>query len=225
MPNHWGFNGYNSEEISKLRNVINNAAQSTRQIIVGKLNTSLILPISAVWYAPEAITFFEQFAEVVKKAGINITETFDNFRSFVETAGKDWALTTGGEAPSLASIDQVELILDVSSIKAKNSNGDVGINIGEAFNITKINLPQLKEEIKEEIKNLTNSLNAETAFIGGEQASAIEECFVSLTNQVYTIFNFLTEGENSLIKQIEKTAIKYENVSSDVVKTFTNNVM
>lgn len=224
MPYNWGFNGYNSEEISRLRVSINNTAETTRQIIVGKLNSSLILPISVVWYAPEAITFFEEFAEVAKKAGINITESFDNFRSFVEAAGKKWASTTGGESPILEPIDQIELILDISSIKAKNSNGDVGINMGEAFNIVK-KIPQLKEEIKEEIKKLTNSLNAETAFIGGEQASAIEECFVSVTNQVYTIFNFLTEGENSLVKQIENTVQKYGNVSDSITKTFTNNVM
>ena len=51
--------------------------------------------------------FFVFLGETVKASGTNITQAFDLFRAAVEEAGRNWAENTGGQAPSLAAIDNV----------------------------------------------------------------------------------------------------------------------
>lgn len=210
--------GYNCQKINELRTVINNTAKQAAQGIVERLNSDIVVPMSNAWYAPEAITFFEGFASTVKATGERITAAFDAFRAAVESAGKNWAENTGGEIPSLPAIDVVELNLNISSIQS-NKTGNVGIEHAEARAIAD-RLPEVEEAIKSELRNLAGNLNADTAFIGGGQAQALESCFVSVSGEIHKIFNYLTVGENSLQGQINKAIKKYIDVSSNITTAF-----
>lgn len=210
--------GYNCQKINELRTVINNTAKQAAQGIVERLNSDIVVPMSNAWYAPEAITFFEGFASTVKATGERITAAFDAFRAAVESAGKNWAENTGGEIPSLPAIDVVELNLNISSIQS-NKTGNVGIEYADARAIAD-RLPEVEEAIKSELRNLAGNLNADTAFIGGGQAQALESCFVSVSGEIHKIFSYLTVGEDSLQGQINKAIKKYVDVSSNITTAF-----
>lgn len=212
--------GYNCEQVNALRDVINSTAEQAGNGIVERLHSDIVVPMSSVWYAPEAVDFFEGFATTVKASGENITKAFDAFRGAVESAGKNWAENTGGEAPSLPAIDTVELDLNVSDIQPENG-GNVTIDEGQASTIAG-NLTEVEEGIKSDLESLAEGLNAETAFIGHGQADALQTCFVQVSGEIHKIFKYLTDGEDSLQGQINKAVQKYSDVSTGISGAFSN---
>ena len=212
--------GYNKEQIESLRNVINNIAKSSGEDIVNTLKNGFVIPMSSVWYAPDAVDFFNAFSELVKYSGNAVTESFDLIRSYIEKFGVLWAENTGGEIPVLPPIEPIILNLDISSIKP-NNNGDVVINGMEANRIAN-NLFQLENNIKDNLKNLAVNLEAESSFIGGNQAESIQECFLRIVDQIQKIFDYLTNGDNSVQTQINKTISKYGDLSQNVSENFAN---
>ncbi len=213
-----GITGYNCEQVNALRDVINNTAAQAGQGIVDRLHSDIIVPMAKAWYAPEAVTFFEGLGETVKASGTNITQAFDLFRAAVEEAGRNWAENTGGQAPSLAAIDNVEMILNISDIQPENG-GTVGIDENEATSIA-ARLEQVEQGIKADIQSLANNLEAESAFLGNNQAQSIEQCFVSISGEIHKIFRYLTEGEDSLQGQINAAVKKYQEVSGGIAGAF-----
>ncbi len=212
--------GYNCAQVNALRDVINNTAQQSSQNIVERLHNEIIVPMSTVWYAPEAVEFFNGFANTVKATGEAITKAFDNYRAAVEDAGQYWAENTHGEAPSLPAIDNVDLTLNVSDIQPDNA-GNVTIDEGGANQIAG-RLAEVEDGIKSDLENLANNLDAESAFIGHGQSDALRECFVTVSGELHKIFKYLTDGEESLQGQINKAVQKYQEMSSDVSSAFNN---
>ncbi|MEE3342497.1 MAG: hypothetical protein VZS44_00190 [Bacilli bacterium] len=212
--------GYNVEEVNALRDVINGVAQKAGEGICEKLGGGVVVPMSTVWYAPEAITFFEGFKDAVKKSGETVTAAFDAFRDAVQKAGENWAENTGGEKPSLAAIDPVELDLDISSIQEKGPKG-VTIDEGEASKVAN-NLANVENEIEAALKSITAGLSADTAFLGHGQAEAVEQCFNDVAAAIKDIFKYLTDGEGSLQGQINAAVKKYGEVASGISSAFSS---
>lgn len=217
--NNGNMTGYNSQNIAALRDVIDRTAQSVAEKVVTRLHDEIIRPIANAWYAPEAIEFFTKFAETVKNTGVNIREIFDSFRQAVEKAGSIWAENTGGEAPVLGSISDVNLNLSVSEIQAKDSAGNVYIDEAAANNVAN-NLANVEEEIKSDMQAVASDLDASTAFLGQGQSEAVAECFVKINLEIHLIFKFLTEGDLSLQAQITSAVNKYKEVSVGIKTGF-----
>ncbi len=213
------FTGYNKEQVEELRGAINTTAQQAAEGIVEKLGSGIITPISNAWYAPEAVEFFQKFAEVVAQSGTNIHTVFEEFKRYIEEAGKNWAENTGGEVPVLPSLDDISLKLDVSAIRDKAENGNVGVFESEAMSVAN-GLTAVQEEIKAQLESLAAQLSAETAFIGGSQAESIQNCFIAVSGEVHKIFNYLTEGEDSLRSALTKSVEKYGDVSEGISTAF-----
>src|SRR5699024_9837438 len=104
-----------------LADVINNTAQKAGEGITERLHDEIVVPMSTVWYAPEAQEFFQKFAETVASAGQNITEAFDAYRKADQSAGENWAENTKGVAPVLKPVDTVTLNLNISDIQKENA--------------------------------------------------------------------------------------------------------
>lgn len=213
--------GYNCERVNELREVINNTAQRAGEGIVERLHSEIIIPMSNVWYAPEAVEFFQGFADTVKSSGQYIQQTFDSFRNAVQKAGENWAENTKGQAPNLPAIDPVELNLNVSDIQNDN-RGNVTIDENQAIVIAGT-LEQVEANIKADLEGLAQNLLVEFAFMGHGQAEAIQNCFVLINGEIHRIFKYLTEGDNSLKVQIGKAVEKYKEVSSGIAGAFNNN--
>ncbi len=210
--------GYNCGQVEALRDVINTTAQNAGQNIVEILHNKIIVPMSSRWYAPEAVQFFDGFKQTVAASGEAITQAFDGFRASVEAAGANWAENTGGQSPVLAAIDTVVLDLNTSEILPDNA-GNVTIDESGASQIAS-SLADVEQEIKEDLKGLAGQLNAETAFIGHNQASSLQECFVEVSGAIHKVFQYLTEGEDSLQSQINKAVQKYQDVSEGISSAF-----
>lgn len=212
--------GYNAGNIVALRDVINTVAQSSSQGICEILHDRIVAPMASVWCAQEAVDFFAGFKTAVQSCGEDIHTAFDTFRGNVQSAGESWAENTGGVAPSLPSIEDVALDLNVEDIKAEE-NGNVFIIEDSATAIAN-SLGDVEQEIKSRLEELARQLDAETSFLGHGQAQAVSECFTVINGAISNIFKFLTTGEESLQSQINKAVQKYKDVATDISTGFNN---
>lgn len=212
--------GYNCEEVNALRNVINDTAQQAGEKILEELHDGVVVEMARAWYAPEAVEFFNGFAETVKASGEAITNAFDAYRGAIQEMGTRWAENTKGEAPNLPAIDQVELNLNVSDVQS-DDNGNIYIKENLATNIAN-NLPNVEEWIKNDLEKLANKLDAKSAFIGHGQADAARDCFTVVSGEIHRIFKYLTEGETNLQGEIKKAVRKYQQVSESVTNDFNS---
>ena len=213
--------GYNCQKVTELGTKINNCAQNAAKTIVERLHNDIIVPMSTVWYAPEAIDFFSGFVSTVLSSGENIRSAFDAYRLAVQQAGENWAANTGGESPVLAEVQHISMILSISEIQGSTESGDVIIDEGQA-NAIAANLGEVEEGIKSDLEIIANELDAETAFIGHGQGAALKDCFVRVSGEIHKIFKYLTDGEDSLQGQINKAAQKYQEVSTGISDAFNN---
>ena len=212
--------GYNAAEVESLADVISSTAQKAGEGIVERLHNEIVVPMSSVWYAPEAQEFFQQFADTVGSAGENITAAFDAYRQAVQEAGKNWADNTKGTAPVLKAVQQVALNLSVGEILPDNA-GNVTLDVGQAENIAG-KLKDVEANIKSDLEKLAAQLNAETAFMGHNQSAALQECFVKVSGEIHRIFQFLTEGDESLQGQIKAAVEKYKQIAEGISSAFNN---
>lgn len=211
--------GYNIAEIEALRDVVNTLALDACELVLMRLNYGVIAPMSTAWYSPEAKAYFDKFAGIVKAKEGEVQAAFDNFRSAIQSIGEQWAYSTGNATmPQLASIDSVALDLDVSTILESDANGNVGI-IEDSVKTVIDGLPDLETSIKTTLEFLATKLNAESAFIGGNQATAIEECFKGVGEAVRKIFEFLSTSEDSLYSQVTAYVEKYKTQAEGIKNT------
>ena len=72
------------KQLDELRDIVNHSVNKTRDVIINRIYHQVVVPISNVWYVPEAIEYFEKFSIFVKNYGENITEIFDDLRGTLE---------------------------------------------------------------------------------------------------------------------------------------------
>lgn len=215
--------GYNCEQIEALATVIDEAAQSAASGIVETLHNGVIVPISEAWYAGDAQEYFQGFAETVAESGRAIQEYFDIFRMNVETAGKEWAEFAKGPSPTLSPVSEITLTLPTDEILQQDSNGNTVIIEDKAQEVAN-GLEEVLEEIQTNLNDIADNLDASTAFLGHGQDEGVKECFVNVSNKVKEVFNYLTEGDNSLQSSINKAVEAYGQSADSISSGFKNAV-
>jgi len=200
--------GYNKSKVEDLRDSINDAAQSVSEIVIDELKNGVIIPISSAWYAEEAQQYFEEFRESVAACGVTVHDSFDKLRIQIEKTGKEWAIATNGEEPTLAELDEVILDLDVSNILHTNTIGDRMLDEGKVHRVI-ASLPNIEQSIKMRIHALSYKIQAESAFLGHGQSAAIQNCFNNVSSVIHKVFEFLLIGDDSLQSALYKFMNKY----------------
>lgn len=213
--------GYNKGRVEELRAVINDTAKSTSSVIVDELTNYIVTPMSTAWYAEEAQEYFQTFKEVVAKTGETITDVFDKFRDNIEKTGAAWAEATKGEAPTLEKIEDVQVDLSVDAIQATNEAGDRSLDEA-AVDKVKESIPDCKEAIKNGLSGLAQNLDASTAFLGHNQGTEIQACFVKVAEAVEKIFDFVLAGEDGLEGALAAYKEKYAGSATNVASSFQN---
>ncbi|MBQ1550818.1 MAG: hypothetical protein IIZ67_01840 [Bacilli bacterium] len=246
-----GKHGYNPENVKALKESIQTAYENCCDGIVETIHDEIVVPISTAWYAPEACKFFgsdetggilgtglgakkadaESLKVVVEKTGDTIFECFDAFRKDIESAGNNWYNNTSGESAgegeegagniTLAALSKKEMKLTVSEIEASDSEGNVVLDSAGVSAVSQ-KLTQVQENIKTKMTAEKEKLDAATSFIGGGQATAIQNCFGRLLEAIAKIFDWLTEGEDSLQKAFDGAMKKYSDVATNIASVYNN---
>ena len=208
--------GYNKEKVEELRDKINDIAQDVASDVVELLHDRIVVPISTEWYAEVAQEYFLDFKDQVKQRGEAIKKAFDDFRKQIEETGKEWALATQGKEPVLLELDDVELNLDVSSIQNADESGNRYIN-EDGVNAIIDSIESVEEDIKSKLSNKTVDLGIESAFLGDDQAKAIQSCFDKILNEIHILFDYLLSGDNALSNAL----LNYKNSFSELAQANT----
>lgn len=211
--------GYNREEIQQLRTQVTDVAESLANSIKEKFQNQFVNPMGDIWYAPEAITWFDSFKETLDSLSTPLINYFNGYLEALQAAANAWAQTTGGEQIVIAEIPSQVFSLsinsiDYSAIKSENANHDQGIEVDQAQQICSGNLPAIQTLLNEELSAYSSRIEAETSFLGGGQAEAVQRCFGQIAELIKNLFNELTEGENSLPAAITSYINKYKETAS-----------
>ena len=213
------FKGFDPEAVKRMRTEIDKSAQDSCEAIINKLESGVITPMSTCLYTPEGKKYFEGFAEDVARTGTEIKKVFDSFVEGLEKTANYWAQNTDADTITLSGVTDCVMKLDVSAIKDKNGT-QVGIIEEEARNVVN-KLSTVQSEIDDELAQIASRLDASEAFMGHGQAEAISSTFKQINKIVAGIFDFLTEGDNSLSKQISNAVEKYSNVAGQVQSSYS----
>ena len=213
--------GYNKDRIEALRDVINTTAQAVATDVVEELHSGIIVPMSEAWYAEEAQHYFETFAERVKETGERIKQTFDEVRLRIQKTGEAWASITQGEAPVLAELEQVDMVLSTSEIKNVDSVGNRALNEAKV-QVVIGSLDKVEQNIRTRLARLAQNLDASTSFLGHGQGVAVSEYFGRVVDAVHGLFSYLLVGDNALSGELAKYKAKYADSAESVASSYSS---
>ncbi|MBQ8192856.1 MAG: hypothetical protein IJZ46_02155 [Bacilli bacterium] len=217
--------GYNSQKVTELREKISAAGIDLSNRIEEFLYNQIVYPIGLVWKAPEAKTFFEEFKNRVAGLGPMITESLEQFRNSIQTAGDLWAERTGGERPDLSpSMESIEVNLNIDCIYEKDERGNVYLDanamedmfakISDIASSLKYDMgsPNVFSYRDEAFENYVDDI----PFLGMEQLATMQTNYSYLGSYVGKLLeNMLTNGEDSLSSKILQTRQNYIDVAGD----------
>ena len=246
-----GYNKQNIEGLSgqiktAYSNCVNGVVDILKTEVVDKIAKCWCSPEACQFFGneealPEGYEYdkTKSLKEVVRLTSDDIYGYFVQFKKSIEVAYTVWynntggnnrevhveenhyAYATGGTAITLDSFDKEELDLNVSSIKA-DEDGNVFLSPQEVRAIAGT-LGDVETQIKNKMTEQKNELDADTSFLGGGQAEAIETCFGKLLEKVSEIFKWLTTGEDgNLAETFEQVVQKYEKVAESIADSYNS---
>ena len=217
-----GFTGFNPDNVTQLSTKVATTSDEIAELIVSKIKTEIVDPMSQAWYSKEGVDFFKRFEEAVKGTGPHIQKIFAAYNDGVCEAGEHWRRRTDDtRSITKAIVDTPTMHCDTSCMQDQ-INGNAGIfEAGCEAVANKIS--GVRQDIFEQLKVAASSLKAESSFLGQNQASAVEELFIRIQDEVNRIFRFLEEDTNgpSLKSCIKKTVEDYQAAGQDVTRAFT----
>ncbi len=219
--------GYNHENIAKIHDRVNEVAKNTVSSIETVIENDIVIPMSTVWYAPEAQDFFNNLKITVAGVAETLTKAFNDFIANVNSAEEAWAKKTSSETYGMGAmttvqpIDPLEITIDIKAIKDQD-RGNVSLHKARALNIANNDLATVQTNLEKDIAKQKGELESvNQAFLGGGQGAAVESCFETVLEAIGHIFDFLTKGENNLQGQIIAAADTYVKMAESVATEFT----
>lgn len=209
--------GYNTSEIANLQKTVSSVASDLATSITTKFQNNFINPMAEAWYAPEAVQWFTSFKETMLSYPVPLIGYFNGYIETLQIASDNWAKTTGADIVTIPLMDQdgdvfkraFEHGLDCTGISSENGKGDRGIDVDAARQICSGNLPGIKAQIDQELSAFSSKIEAESSFLGGNQAEAAKTCFGQIGELIKQLFVQLLEGENSLPAAVTSYIDKY----------------
>jgi len=217
------FTGYNYDQITQLSTKVASTSTQVAELIVSKLQGDIVAEIAKQWYAQEAVSFFQRFAEEVLKTAPHIQEIFEAYNKGIFEASEFWKGRTDTQASAVKStVELPNMRVDVSAVEPL-INGNAGIFEAGAEAVAN-KIPGVRADISNQLKVYAGSLEAASSFLGQGQAGAVEELFVRIQEEVAKIFRFLEEDANgpSLMSIIKQTVKDYQAAGQDVTKAFNS---
>lgn len=189
--------GYNE---GLIHNLINSEQSAYDQIMsaLGDKMTSMVSDISTLWYAGNAVTFFNQYLKPVVDDTANVTtQQFQNIVDTVNSAGQGWANTTEnsyGPVSFAVSGKQV----DVSSIKSVDGNGSSYMTKGttaETFN-TKLN--EITQTVSDAL-DTAKSAASNSGFLSSQNEGTLQQSLATISNKFNEMMsNIRSEFNNAM---------------------------
>lgn len=216
--------GFNAQSIADLHAKIQLTADGISED-VGKDLQGIIDEIAKGWWAKEAQEFSQGFIDSVNKAVVKIKESLDNYQNALRSTGVSWIVKTGNveDREKLSGMKEIELVsfnVNAEAVQThKDGTNDVGMD-EEAMDKLVGNLTTIRESISSKIKTFGDSLSADAALLGHDQADAAEECYQKITAAIDKFFDGLIEGPDSLQTALNKFKNTYEDAAKKVASEF-----
>jgi len=211
------FHGFNPDQVRNAINKQKDAYQDLYDAVITVTQSAVITPMALLWASPEAKKFFTgivkpAFDDLLK--GIN--QTFKSIVDSMNSAASSWAKQTGASWSPIGFTPRTTQI-DVSGIKEKLGNGDIGIDEIEA--VAKAMLLNTKVYVKA-VAALAKALAGVTVcgFLGGSQASNLRSAIKGVKEAIGDSTQTISEGAIKAIKETASNATSLGAKISDAFK-------
>ena len=200
--------GYNEGLIHSL---INNEQSAYDQIMsaLGDKMTEMASAIAGLWYAGNAVRFFNEFLKPVVDDTANVTtQQFQNIVDTVNSAGQGWANTTENSYGPVSFAPSGKQV-DVSSVREADGNGSSYMTKGttsDTFN-TKLNeVTQIVSDALETAKSAASN----SGFLSSQNEGTLQQSLATISNKfnemmsnIRTEFNTVMNAKEDQYKATE----------------------
>ena len=177
------------------------------------VKSSIIIPLSECWFTKKGVEFSNSVNEMVNSAISKMHEYYMNFKEKINTAADNWASTTGNEASHIfiKELDANGYSNWASDIMKETNSAGAAVIEYEAAMAVANKIPQIEQEYLGKIESIHNSLDANTQFIGGEQAEALKQLYVEVTKEIQSLFSdILVEVKTKITEAAEEQKAQAE---------------
>lgn len=200
--------GYNE---GLIHNLINSEQSAYDDIMtaLGDKMTSMVGEIAGLWYAGNAVTFFNQYLKPVVDDTANVTtQQFENIINTVNSAGDGWARTTENSYGSV-SFNASGKQVDVSSIKSVDGNGSSYMTKGTTSETFNTRLNEITQSVSSALET-AKSAASNSGFLSSENEGTLEQSlatiaskFEDMMNNIRTEFNRAMDTKEGAYKATE----------------------
>ena len=173
--------GYNE---GLIHNLINSEQSAYDQIMsaLGDKMTEMASAIAGLWYAGNAVRFFNEFLKPVVDDTANVTtQQFQNIVDTVNSAGQGWANTTENSYGHVSFAPSGKQV-DVSSVREVDGNGSSYMTKGttsDTFN-TKLNeVTQIVSDALETAKSAASN----SGFLSSQNEGTLQQSLATISNK------------------------------------------
>ena len=213
--------GFNPQLVKKSINSVINAYNDLYDALIVVTQSAFVNPMATLWCCNESKKFFsEVFKPAMDSLQDGATKTFTSIVDSMNSAAKAWADRTGNSGDwSNVSFNPRTTKIDISGIRDKNANGEIGID--EAQSKVKAALLVSKTYVKATAALAKASAAvAVCGFLGGSQASSLQSSLKSIGKAAGDTTKELADGVK---KAIESSADAYKGVGSTITNKFGGN--
>ena len=173
--------GYNE---GLIHNLINSEQSAYDQIMsaLGDKMTEMTTAIAGLWYAGNAVRFFNEYLKPVVDDTANVTtQQFQNIVDTVNSAGQGWANTTENSYGPVSFAPSGKQV-DVSSVREADGNGSSYMTKGttsDTFN-TKLNeVTQIVSDALETAKSAASN----SGFLSSQNEGTLQQSLATISNK------------------------------------------
>lgn len=173
--------GYNE---GLIHNLINSEQSAYDQIMsaLGDKMTEMTTAIAGLWYAGNAVRFFNEYLKPVVDDTANVTtQQFQNIVDTVNSAGQGWANTTEnsyGPVSFAVSGKQV----DVSSIKSVDGNGSSYMTKGTTSDTFNSKLNEVTQIVSDALET-AKSAASNSGFLSSQNEGTLQQSLATISNK------------------------------------------
>ena len=212
--------GYNDQECIQIDKGIENVYNTTVTSIQTHIEQDIVNEIAKEWYSEIAVYYMGTFKNNCSNASDDVRVVFQNFRDQIQSNITNWRERTGSTGRDLQDVSQKNIDINVSAIKATDTDGNRYIS-----DTIEQNLPQwiltCKSNIIADI-DLCIVDNAVGGFIGEEQNEKVNAAMATLSDIIAKILSFLDTGDNSILNAIAEYRRQYQQSGQKVADDSKN---
>lgn len=198
------FNGQMGYNEGLIHNLISKEQTAYDDIMsaLGDKMTEMAVTIAGLWYAGNAVRFFNEFLKPVVDDTANVTtQQFQNIVDTVNSAGQGWAKTTENSY-SYVNFAPSSKTVDVSSVREADGNGSSYMTKGATSETFNNRLNEITQAVSSAL-DAAKTAATTSGFLSSQNEGALQQSLASIANKFNDMMNNIRTEFNTAMNAKE----------------------